>query len=122
MNFFLQEFPRNLSLELSDVVQVLDENASWPNANSPGIYVMLDQSMNLLYIGKASCGANIGRRLGKYFDKTGKTRSGMEKFIEVKYVSAIPVPPERAFEVPSIEEYLISKLNPTLNVAGRVRE
>ena len=116
---FDREFPRGLSLNLSDMVEVTDESASWPHADSPGVYVMLDQDLNLLYIGKASCGANIGSRLGKYFDKTGRTRLGMEKFANVKFVSALHLPSDRAFEAPAIEEYLISQLNPPLNVVGK---
>lgn len=112
---FSRDFPRGLDLSVSNPIGVMDVEASWPNANLPGVYAFFDADMTLLYIGKASCMTVLGKRLGQYFYADGALRTKMEKFADTRFVCTIAVPSDRAFEAPSIEEYLIYSLNPELN-------
>jgi len=35
----------------------------WPNADSPGVYLIFDENLQLLYVGKASLKSTLGGRL-----------------------------------------------------------
>jgi len=91
----------------------------YPNADSPGVYVFFDHSMNLLYIGKASCGADIGSRLDKYIeygpDNKYKFKQDKVKYSATRFLATISVPDYRSFEAPAVEEFLIKRLKPPLN-------
>jgi hypothetical protein len=52
-----------------------------------------------------------------FLDKHGIPK--YESNANVKSFVLIPIPVDRAFEAPAIEEYLISKLNPPKNASGR---
>src|SRR5688500_5960501 len=43
----------------------------WPSSDAPGVYIILDVSLFVLYVGKASMGSCIGKRLGSYFVSDG---------------------------------------------------
>ena len=88
----------------------------WPNDLQPGVYLIFDGSMKLLYVGRAHV---IGARLFDYFgytpDKRGcriKDTSGKS---EARYLATVPV--ERTFEAGALEEYLIGRLNPEKNAS-----
>lgn len=99
-------------LLLSDLCEVTDSSLPWPNAGNPGVYALFDANHELLYIGKASCNRAIGHRLGVHFSKAGVAKS--TAFENVRYEATIPVPTDRAFEAPAVEEFLIARLNPSL--------
>ena len=112
---FLSEYPRDLPLELSKLVRIDSKASEYPNGDRQGVYFLFDESLNLLYVGKASCGNRIKDRLTARFTASGRPRRGKEKFRAVCFVATIPMPRKRAFEAPSIEEYFISRLRPGLN-------
>jgi hypothetical protein len=104
----------------------------WPGAPCPGVYIFLGTDIVeqrpgddfVLYIGKASAGSTIGRRIGaRYGYAEGYThwqlKASDQRWTYIKYVTAVTVPPHRAFEAPAIEEYLIACLRPPLNSLGR---
>lgn len=97
----------------------------WPNSEKRGIYLIFDQSRNLLYVGKASMSSSIGVRLGKYFGSSDDgpccrvlhTGWGAQP----RFVVTVAVPDASPFEAPAIEEYLITLLSPSDNSKGIVR-
>jgi hypothetical protein len=120
-------------LRLSDLYALFPSTASshgfkpagswpgvWPNVDNPGVYLVFDANLKVLYVGKASLTQNFGTRLAEYFQyekSTGscEVRGGWSRRPE--YVGTIPV--EAAFEAPSLEEYLIQELCPSDNTVGR---
>ncbi len=106
-------------LKFSDVYDLeLDWNEkSYPFANDPGVYIVLDKKEFVLYVGKASFNSNIGARLGSYFEygenRSFAVKSGQHWTEDPKFVVAIKV--SAAYEAPSLEEYLIRQLDPPDN-------
>jgi len=95
---------------------------SWPFANRPGVYIFLTQEGDFLYVGKASMKATLGRRLTGHFshvdypnDKTCKTKDVWKE--HPFFVVTVSV--REPYEAPSLEEYLIMKLEPKENTVGR---
>lgn len=91
----------------------------YPGYDRPGVYVMLNEAYEVLYVGKSSAG--LGGRLGNYFKRGKSRREGMAKWPEfdpVRYLVTLKLPKRRFFEAPSIEEFLIWKLQPPLNTLG----
>lgn len=76
----------------------------------PGGYILFSENGELLYVGKASHAKSIGSRLVRFRYKESEwpTRPAFVRIIEV---------PD-AFEAPSLEEFLISKLQPRFNKHG----
>ena len=108
-----KEFPRpNLTLEMTDVYDLeKDWNKYYPGVGSPGVYFFADENGETQYIGKSS--SELGKRLGDYWkDGNGKAVPKNDKSKGVRYIAAITVPEDRAFEAPSIEEWLIWKIKP----------
>ena len=95
---------------------------TYPNVDSAGVYIFLDEAENLLYVGKTSCNSSFGSRLGAYFmygeDRT-KYKVKNEYYADVKKILTIPLPKGHEFEAGAIEEYLIQALDPKLNIVGR---
>ena len=93
----------------------------WPNVNSPGVYLIFDATLDLLYIGKTSL--DFGSRLAEYFQYEKSSRRC--KIVEPEqwkagppaYVSTVPV--QAPFEAASLEEYLIQELCPSDNSVGK---
>lgn len=115
-------------LELSepyDLIEDWDANKSWPHAGEPGVYSIYDERWTLLYIGKASLNAGMGSRLSAHMPGTSDTpfavteADGWGEFVP-RYIITVPV--EEAFESPSLEEYLIGRLNPPTNTQGTKKE
>ena len=94
---------------------------TWPNSGEPGVYLVFDTAMNLLYVGKASMSNGIGARLNGHFGyATDGTRGCAPRgtwSAPPAYVVAIGVP--HSFEAPALEEYLILELQPPDNVRGK---
>jgi hypothetical protein len=98
---------------------------AWPDAEEPGVYMVFDSRLNLLYVGKAR---KIGWRLSEYF-RYGKTRQGglilgqcgvSKRYTwsrRPEYIATVRV--DQAFEASSLEEYLIVELRPPDNTAGK---
>jgi hypothetical protein len=88
-----------------------------PNALGCGCYVFYDSAMELLYIGKVSLNHTLGRRVASYFMWNDETTS-----LDMKhqhwtrppaYLQTIKV--NEPYEAPSLEEYLLLKLQPIDN-------
>lgn len=117
IDHFNNEYPRpNLSLELEELSPIVTE-IMWQNADKSGIYFLFNENKILQYIGKASFNSNIGRQIGVKFSSKD-CRCLIDKFKSCSLLATIPLPPERAFEASSIEEYLITRIKPKLNVIG----
>jgi hypothetical protein len=116
---FNELFPRpNMpALQVSGICNVTDPSIPWPDADKPGVYALLENDDEVVYVGKASCNRVLGYRLRDHFDRYGKPKQ--EYFAEVTSFVVIAFPPDRAFEAPAAEEYLIAKLNPPKNGTGR---
>lgn len=87
----------------------------WPNADKPGVYLIFDADLTLLYIGKA---AIIGNRLSTYFVYDTTPNRGC-RIVHPNWTT----PPvyiataalSESFEASSMEEYLIRTLKPIVN-------
>lgn len=127
---FNTEFPRphmpGLQVEGSYDLDEDWPDVRFPNASDAGVYVITDSGYRILRIDKASMNNNLGFRLASHF-KYATDRSKWEPvYPEVwkphgwpKYIFTIPVPKERSFEAPAVEEFLIQYLEPPTNVQGR---
>jgi len=96
-------------------------NDQWPYAKRAGVYLIFDEKLDLLYVGKASLNSSIGDRLYTYF------REGQDHGCRIRhegwdrpprYVTTIAVPENTRFEAPALEEFLITRLQPTSNRIG----
>jgi hypothetical protein len=121
------------SLELSDLYDLFPEKkimqpeitpvAIWPDnypfATNKGVYVILDDFLNVLYIGKASMNVNIGTRLGKHFcyddDKKHCKTVEVNWSVQPRYVIIISCHDSLAFEAPALEEYLLGTVDTSDN-------
>lgn len=90
----------------------------WPIPDSAGIYAFLDSNKTIVYIGKAS---QMGARLSHYFGygKNGKCILRDKRVDEIFYVQCYSCIPEEPYTCHSLEEYLISEMNPKYNKIGR---
>lgn len=94
---------------------------SWPFLNDGGVYLVLDENMDVIYVGKADV---FGKRLYDHFreDENGRCivrESGWKN--SPRYIVNIKVPSERLYENLSLEGYLIRTLDPDDNYLGRNR-
>ena len=111
-----------MQFEISDAY---DLHASWvstsfPNAERAGCYAFFDGTGTLLYVGKASCGSTMGRRADTYFkwiENKLEARGSRHWTGTPTILRTIPV--HEAHQAPSLEEYLIERLHPPENRAGR---
>ena len=104
-----------------------DIKASWtstsfPYAGKTGCYAFFDDDAELAYLGKASCGATIGRRAATYFWLNPETEKveytgWPDAWERVTVLHTIPV--HEPHQAPSLEEYLIERLHPKYNRNGR---
>ena len=94
----------------------------WPNGDNPGVYLMFDVRLKLLYVGKAW---SLNSRVSSYFRYTndGKRRCEMRHHWKhtPAFVATIAVDADKFFEAAGLEEYLIQTLQPIENERG-VRE
>ena len=113
-------------LELSDVYDLREDwpRKKYPCSDSPGVYALIDETDEVAYVGKASFNHVIGNRLGARFcygpDKAVMLTVPEWQSERIRYIAAIGLPAEHAFEAPAIEEFLIHRLQPRLNSVGRL--
>ena len=90
----------------------------WPNPDSAGIYIFLDSNKTIVYIGKAS---QMGSRLSHYFGygENAKCILKDKRIDDISYVQCYSCSPEEPYACLSLEEYLISEMNPKYNKIGR---
>jgi hypothetical protein len=78
--------------------------------SSSGVYILMTEKSEVLYIGKASGGRRIEQRLREHFDKSGKLKAEKSKWPGLpKHIAVIALPIGHEFEAPAIEEFLILK-------------
>lgn len=100
-------------------------SGTWPKdefvlGKRRGVYAVFSESLELLYVGKASLNSSIGNRLGIHFRKNedGSLRYA-KKWTQVpRFVVAIAVPDTLRWEAPALEEFLIMALQPLVNGTG----
>lgn len=90
----------------------------WPIPDFAGIYAFLDSNKTIVYIGKAS---QMGARLSHYFryGENGKCILMDKRIGDISYVQCYSCSPEEPYVCLSLEEYLISEMNPKYNKIGR---
>jgi hypothetical protein len=116
----LKEFEKSPFYDLFPDENTSNEFLKWPNEyyhnGRFGVYLILDDVFDVIYVGKAN---NIGKRLGSYFkyNKQNKTclirHDSWKK--KPKYIFSIAVENETWFECLSLEEYLIWNIQPIDN-------
>lgn len=91
----------------------------WPFDKRAGVYFILSEDHQILYIGKTSMAQCLGKRLYCHFG--GGTECEYDAAgwgTEPYFVVNIAVPLESPFEAPALEEFLIAELSPKLNFHG----
>lgn len=95
----------------------------WRSSQFAGCYVFYSDDLDVLRIGKASITNTIERRLRQRFRYDHKaenwTHCTREKAVwtnSIRFVEAIAV--NKPYEAPSLEEFLISELQPPYNNNG----
>ena len=90
----------------------------WPIPDFAGIYAFLDSNKTIGYIGIAR---QMGARLSHYFryGENGKCILMDKRIGDISYVQCYSCSPEEPYACLSLEEYLISEMNPKYNKIGR---
>ncbi|MBT3917401.1 MAG: GIY-YIG nuclease family protein [Rhodospirillaceae bacterium] len=93
----------------------------WKHAADQGVYAIFGPSKLLLYVGKASLRSSLGKRLVTYFKNSsdglrGEQRKHHTWSEDPQFILTIRV--NKPWEAPSLEEYLINKLQPKDNTNG----
>lgn len=90
----------------------------WPIPDFAGIYAFLDSNKTIVYIGKAR---QMGARLSHYFGygENAKCILKDKRIDDISYVQCYSCSPEEPYACLSLEEYLISEMNPKYNKIGR---
>jgi hypothetical protein len=113
----------NLKLKhgLSDWYDVTSQwNDYLPHVGEQGCYFIYDEKKVLRYIGKVSLTNTLGSRMASYFERAPGSPGARARHTgwtcTPTYVRALAV--EKAWEAPSLEEYLIHHLKPDHNTRG----
>lgn len=116
-----QELAKFLISDLYDLFPANSEVYGWPKCypfvDRAGIYLLMDDEENVLYVGKSSVA--IGSRLGSYFcyDADRKSCHIQSPYwtVRPRYIVAVAVPVDSAFECASLEEYLLNNIQTSDN-------
>ena len=85
----------------------------WGNSGNTGVYLHFDANDSLLYVGKA---VSIGSRLGAYFGGRSECRIKDDALKDSVRLRAVILDGETLkFLTPSLEWYLIDRLDPPVN-------
>lgn len=90
----------------------------WPFGDRAGVYMIYCESLEIMYIGKASMNRCLGNRLYEYFGGGSACTAKADWLEPARFVINIAVPREMPFEAPAIEEFLIKRLKPKRNGTG----
>ena len=119
------EITPNLYCLFPEKENEIEFNSKWPegypNADKQGVYIMFDDKLNLLYIGKASANSTLGKRLGHWFKygEGNKCHLNYDTWQpKPRFLVTIAAQKNKRYEVPALEEFLISKLHPSANFIG----
>lgn len=93
----------------------------WINNGRAGVYLFLDENLEVVYIGKSN---HFGYRFGSYFgyNENKKCKAKQTWKTNPRFVITIAVPDESKFENTALEEFLLSKVITTDNVLNNNRE
>lgn len=98
---------------------------NWPNTwfhtTRAGVYALLNNRLELSYIGKASLRSSLAARLGAYFKYGPQGRCDLryQWNSRPRYALTIAVPESSRFEASALEEYLLGCLETTDNTQGK---
>jgi len=94
----------------------------FPFSHFPGVYVFVDETEDVVYVGKASNNNTLGQRVSSYFKGVGggKAVARLAVCEKVRFVHTIKV--SESFFSAAVEEFLIQRLDPTLNRHGRLKK
>jgi len=108
---YYELFPTTLPLEKNS----LKWPNKFPNFDKPGIYFILNQNREILYVGKASMNRVLEDRLGDYFryDENKKCSiKYMDKWTEKPFfVATIGFDQSLSYESPCLEEYILKNID-----------
>lgn len=99
-----------------------DGEYGWPEqfpfCGESGVYAFLDNNNNVIYIGHTY---EFGQRLSQYFkyDENRKCKVANDYYADAKSILAYKVEKSEKYMCLALEEYLISKFNPRLNIRSR---
>ncbi|MFC4314485.1 GIY-YIG nuclease family protein [Steroidobacter flavus] len=96
--------------------------SSWPNADSPGVYLIFAADGQLLYVGKSR---SLGTRLDNYFRYSNGRGSDchiVDSGWHFKPCFVATIPLLESFEAAGLEEFLIDRLDPWENKHGSRRD
>ena len=94
---------------------------AYPYAERAGVYLIFSELLDILYIGKASMGSCIGKRLWTYFHFALEQECILKHSTWTqppRFLMIVAVPEDMPFEAPALEEFLIGRLLPPDNSAG----
>ena len=116
----------NTRFEISEIYSLFPKGeeygftVSWPFLNEGGVYLILDENQNVIYVGKADI---FGKRLYGHFREDKETGEcviqGPNWINKPHYIINIKVEKDRLYENLSLEGYLIKVLDPEDNIRGR---
>jgi excinuclease UvrABC nuclease subunit len=94
---------------------------TWPDNEKPGVYVLLDEQKEILYIGKSS--VCIGSRLNAHFHYAQNRNECIpysDALSNIRFIWTVGFPRDKWFLSTALEEFLIAELDPKLNKVGRI--
>jgi len=93
---------------------------TWPDNEKPGVYLLLDEQTNILYVGKSS--VCIGSRLNAHFHYGAKRECVpySDQLSSIRFIWTIGFSADNWFLSTALEEYLIAELDPDFNKVGRI--
>jgi len=104
---------------LPEIIPVASWPDNYPNADKKGVYLILDDELNILYIGKASMNNWLGNRLGNYFGYENNTRKckvwHTNWTAKPRYVLTVGFNDTLGFEAPALEEFLLGTVETSDN-------
>jgi len=92
----------------------------YPSDQRAGVYLIYSDALELLYVGKASIGSCLGKRLYTYFGAAQECVLKHTTWTQSpRFMLTVAVPESMPFEAPALEEFLVERLAPTNNSVGR---
>jgi hypothetical protein len=109
--------PSLKELKVSETYDIENDfKKCYPGDGRPGCYVFLDQSYNIIYVGKSG---SLGPRIHSYFLSYREHKRLIFRdswSVTPRYIVCVEV--KESFEAPSLEEFLIQRLKPPANTVG----